>query len=243
MVRCVISLTTNPTRLSQLDAVVSTLKQQTRQPDEIFLCVPYVFKRTEQVYDIEKLTPSVSSSVTVIRCVDQGPITKLVPALKREWMNKNTYILCVDDDCLYDTNLLEYCLDTATEQKADVVANVNLTHYTVNGNMAEGVTGFFVRVGAFQEDFWDYLDAVLKDRTCYVSDDYVISNYFHYKGIKITPNKHVESITHRTLPQSFDNSGLRTIDPEGDQNGTRYRDCGRYIKGTSKYYVLEPKGV
>lgn len=101
--RVVASLTTMPDRYHKLPYVLKSLQAQTHQLDAIYLSLPTESKRLHISYP--ELPEAISSVCTVVRCIDYGPITKLVGALLSE-QDPEVIIITFDDDVIYSPNLV-----------------------------------------------------------------------------------------------------------------------------------------
>ena len=108
--RVVVSLTTTPNRLSKVSNAVNSLLAQRYAPDAVYLNVPEgpMKRHPERSYDEVSIPAEINSNpkVTVIRSIDYGPATKLIPALHRE-TDPDTLIITVDDDFEYPELLTE----------------------------------------------------------------------------------------------------------------------------------------
>jgi hypothetical protein len=103
--RIVFTLTTIPGRYEQLYKTLKSLHFQTLKADSIYLAVPKICARLNQSYP--SLPDKIRKLCTVVRIEkDYGPITKLIGALLKE-TDLNTIIVSVDDDRIYESNLLE----------------------------------------------------------------------------------------------------------------------------------------
>ena len=102
----IISFTTIPTRIQSIKPMVDSILNQTLTPDEIILWLPDEYKRiktkTNEIPDFIR-----DSNIRVELCQDMGPFTKLYYALKKEWLNKETIIVTVDDDVYYPPKWFE----------------------------------------------------------------------------------------------------------------------------------------
>lgn len=125
--RVVVSLTTTPNRLDKVMDSVRSLAAQSLVPDQIYVHVPRgaMKRHPERSYDdvdipheLEKLAPLVK----VNRCVDDGPATKLLGALRLE-SDPSTLIITLDDDFVYPARLVE-ALAWEAEKKQDDVLGV-----------------------------------------------------------------------------------------------------------------------
>lgn len=99
----VVSLTTIPSRLSRLEATLKSLLRQTVRPIEIRLNLPLHSLREGIAYEVPGWLQGVDG-VTIVRCEDHGPATKLIPSLE---LPPETRILVLDDDRIYGATLVE----------------------------------------------------------------------------------------------------------------------------------------
>jgi hypothetical protein len=101
--RVVGSLTTIPSRISQIEKTLLTLTNQSYKLDAVYLSVPYSCQREDTTY----LIPDVLTEYcNIIRCQDYGPITKVMGALLSE-QDPDTVIITFDDDKLYPEGMVE----------------------------------------------------------------------------------------------------------------------------------------
>lgn len=100
--RIVASLTTIPSRIWHIELVLNSLLSQTRPFDAIYLNIPHRTRKNEE-YSIPSF---ISPKITINRCDDFGPITKLIPTLEKE-ENPNTFIITFDDDRILSKNTLQ----------------------------------------------------------------------------------------------------------------------------------------
>jgi hypothetical protein len=103
--RVVVALTTIPARANKLRPVLFSLIDQAEPPDAIVLALPEYSRSGERYPD--PATLGLPPSVTVVRCKDEGPATKLLPILKFE---PNAVLVIVDDDVIYPRGFLQTLL-------------------------------------------------------------------------------------------------------------------------------------
>lgn len=123
--RVVVSLTTTPSRLSKVMNSVNSLLQQSVVPDQIYLNVPTgpMKRHPERSYDkvkLPKMLGNLEGILTINRCVDDGPATKLIATLRKE-TDPNTLIITVDDDFEYPHRLVEALAWEATHNPKDAL--------------------------------------------------------------------------------------------------------------------------
>lgn len=106
--RIVASLTTIPSRIYYIEPVLLSLLEQPF--DMIYLNIPKKTRKNQE-YSIPSFLTNLQKTgkLTINRCEDYGPITKLLPTLERETDN-NTYIVTFDDDRIVAKNTLQTIL-------------------------------------------------------------------------------------------------------------------------------------
>ncbi|CEG44343.1 uncharacterized protein PHALS_00712 [Plasmopara halstedii] len=108
--RVVVSLTTTPSRLHKVMDSVRSLTKQNLVPDQIYVNIPegQMKRHPERSYDDTEIPSELlelAPLVQVNRCVDDGPATKLLGALRIE-KNSSTLIITLDDDFVYPPELV-----------------------------------------------------------------------------------------------------------------------------------------
>lgn len=100
-----VSLTTTPSRISQLRPTLASLLDQTRPPDAIVLNLPQRCERDASPYAIPRFVAEFPG-LRIERCErDLGPATKLVPTLLRQ-PDLESALIVVDDDQIYPRELV-----------------------------------------------------------------------------------------------------------------------------------------
>jgi hypothetical protein len=103
--RIVVSLTTTPARARNLSRVLAGLLDQSVPPDRVVLALP---RRTRAgVAYPDRAELRLPPTVDVLPCEDEGPATKLLPALALE---PDALIVVVDDDVVYPRGFIEALL-------------------------------------------------------------------------------------------------------------------------------------
>lgn len=110
--RTIISLTTTPERIFHLKPTIASLLDQNVKVDEICLFIPYISRKGVE-YEIPYWLTSTKSIVIYRVEKDEGPSTKLLFALRKENKNNNkeTRIIVVDDDRIYNKNTIKTLVD------------------------------------------------------------------------------------------------------------------------------------
>lgn len=118
----VVTMTTLPSRIGNIQPTIASLCNQTVLPEKILINIPEYSKREKTGYripDFLKENPLVEINFTE---EDLGPATKLLPALEKYWDNKDQLLMVVDDDEVYPKGLIENYL-----QYTDLSENAVLT--------------------------------------------------------------------------------------------------------------------
>jgi len=197
--RVVLSLTTMPHRISQIEPTLRSLNAQKWAPDAIYLNVPKVNRRTAEPYTIPAW---VGKYATVHQTNDYGPATKLFGALEVE-KDPNTIIITVDDDKLYPSTLVGALaskfrygdrvaygacgwsmMPVPTERE---VVPVYVPHMLRGSHgrvidVLQAVCGNAYRRGYFKDSVESM--TVPRGSPCYTTDDIFISYYLKHVGVK-----------------------------------------------------------
>ena len=159
------SLTTLPSRIKNISETIKSLNNQTIKPEIIYLNLPYKFKRFENYKfnedDISKLK---DENLTIIRCNDFGPSTKLMGSLN-EIRNNYDCVILVDDDHIYHEKTFEIFIQNF---------NINQINYSFYLNKI-----FNIRMGQCADGFLintKFLDHIDKFYEKYVQNN---KNLFH----------------------------------------------------------------
>lgn len=193
----VVSLTTIPPRVATLAPTLETLVAQ--GADAVVLCLPRLFRRFPGPVE----PPSLPAGVTLLRCDDHGPATKLLPAL-RAW--PRAHVTVCDDDCLYAPGWL----DALTPRGAEAVAGSvwSVTRLRRQGredgaDVAQGFAGLTVTAAMFD----DAPFAIPPE--AWAVDDLWISGQLARRGVPIRPAPEARArVTPRgTLPGALQHDG------------------------------------
>ena len=135
----VVSLTTIPERLEKglPEICVNSILTQTVYPDYIIINIPRVSKRgklynAEMVKKLEQTYSRITRPIIKVQfgTQDLGPITKIVPTLffiKHELsgLNEPIYVILVDDDCIYNINMIERLTTAKKENPQEMVISTS----------------------------------------------------------------------------------------------------------------------
>jgi hypothetical protein len=101
----IVCLTSIPGRIEHVGGTLKSLLVQGRAPREIRLHVPEFSRREGKAYTLPGFLAQLPG-VKVVPCEDQGPSTKLLPALRD--LPPDQPIVVVDDDMLYPGEMLDH---------------------------------------------------------------------------------------------------------------------------------------
>lgn len=193
----IVSFTTSPSRIHKCQPMLLSILNQSRKPDLIILNIPKIFNRTGEQYSVPK---NVSDYVYVnVIENDLGPGTKIIPTIK--YLNDNNYdkndtrIIYLDDDIKYMNKMIE-CYEKnihINDNSTWTATGFDFINFQLNGKrnnndsciIAEGYGAVCVKLSIFDDDFIEYINKYIHDIDCKLSDDVILSNYYHKKNIQI----------------------------------------------------------
>jgi hypothetical protein len=205
-IKFVVSFTTSPTRIGKCGPMIHSILNQTRKPDLFLLNIPAEFARTGETYNVPKY---IRKSLTVNRIeTDYGPATKIIPAvtyLKDETNVKahkfdldTTRIIYLDDDIAYPPKMIDSYEKMIAQGDSNVwtATGFDFVNLKLNGKrahrdtatIAEGYGSVCVPLKTFGDDFMEYMTryTASDNQICRLSDDVILSNYYHKQGVGIT---------------------------------------------------------
>lgn len=222
----ILSLSTIPSRIFNIDKTLDSLLNQTITPEKIILNIPrkYTlrFKVSMDIINIEKLLDKYLDKI-IINYVeeDNGPGTKLLGLLKSD-INldlKDTYIVLVDDDVIYKPIMLEYFNNYNKKKHNNNLQTASFFCYNMNDIViGQAVDGFFIKPNLIKQ-FKKYYDSIKEYDFINFHDDYYISYYFHLKHIPINYIERPDNILIYDLQKTSDIDGLAQTD--GKYNRTK----------------------
>lgn len=118
--RVIVTLTTIPPRKFSVIETIKSIKQNSVQPDAIYVNLPkYLPRFPDQSYDPLLKQKLSELGVFVNDCEDMGTLTKSIPTLEYE-KDDDTLFIILDDDGIYSTNFLKGLIDGYEEFKCVV---------------------------------------------------------------------------------------------------------------------------
>lgn len=204
----IVSLTTIPGREPYLQSVLQSIVPQLKEGDRIVLNVCEEYKRfPKETLKLPDTIKDYDKNILVVnKAEDYGPLTKLVPTLKK-WPNEQ--ILTVDDDCLLHPDTLDCYRRYLRLGKSCALAlrgrKLNDLNYhnarlvvcneiasIENVDIITGVWSAMYNSSLFDMDFFENLD----DQD-FMNDDITICGHLHEKEIEtlIIPANIIQSPT------------------------------------------------
>lgn len=244
MERVVVSLTTSPERIHDMESVVDDIVlRQTRLPDVLYVNIPDRFSRTGQAYSIPDWLPK-KPRVLINHCgEDYGPITKLFPTLEAETHPETMIIIC-DDDTEYGKDWIAELVkkanrfpDDAITYRCDGSFIQRLLLYPKRCKIPMGYGGVLFRRKHFQQDFEEYMRKANQCFNCKYGDDYVIGSYLDAKGVQIRISKNEEFHQHS---YGFQTDALHRISNGEVRGKHRYEECHGYLAKEGMTRLPEP---
>lgn len=209
--RVVGTLTTMPDRYFKLPQILQYLRSQTYPLDAIYVGIPHISRRLGIPYP--DIPEEITNLCTVVRCLDYGPMTKILGALLSE-TDPNTVLISFDDDMVYPPDLVEQLLNKHSHYPNSalgsagmllrntcpmcaITPNENFFPYHISkfaippeGRRVDSIYGY---AGAlYVRKFFPSIDRLedellsyaLINHDMYMNDDITISGYLSKKGIE-----------------------------------------------------------
>jgi hypothetical protein len=198
--RVIVSVSTLPDRIANLEPTLDCLMNQTRMPDEIVLALPEFSLRQQKRYLVPQYLAAYSS-IRILHCEkDWGPATKFIPVVQQELAagRGETLIMVVDDDRVYPRDGLETYLhyhrqlpDAALCFRGALMPNdlIWLRAKTIRADriheprkvaVITGCGSYFIQPRFFNAQLWDYSAA---PAGAFYMDDIWISGWLDRRKI------------------------------------------------------------
>ncbi|MDA7472387.1 glycosyltransferase family 2 protein [Candidatus Pelagibacter ubique] len=170
-----VSLTSIPPRFSTLEKTIRSINSQIKKPSKIFLNIPLKYKRyPDSKYNFLQLE-KIFENLTIIRCKDYGPGTKLLGSL--EYLMDYDYVVLIDDDHIYNKDMLDIFNKEALK---DLDSAYSFCVYNVEDcKVGQGADGFMINTNFLKEIFEFFNKFVLNNKKLFFNDDLWISIYLN----------------------------------------------------------------
>ena len=195
--RVVLSLTTIPNRIYLIKKVILSILNQSVHFDALYFNVPEMSLKNIP-YKIPLFIKNINDERFILnRCIDYGPITKLIPTLEKE-TDPDTIIIICDDDQIWAKNTLELFLIKQKEFPNDALS---LSGFCIGKfpflfqidcksetdplvDWIQGTTGILIkRCMLNTEKLKDYSKVQINERILRRNDDHWINYHLHCNHI------------------------------------------------------------
>lgn len=182
----ILTMTTVPSRLeTALPQSLKILSDLNFDDYELHLNLPSVYKPTGEKYLVPKWLSKMSRVRVFDGLDDIGPKTKIVPTLLRT-NDPDAIIITVDDDILYNRDLINYHLKKREEYPDAALGfsgtvrgrMIFFTQHDVEVDILDNYKTASYKRSMFSDDFFN-----IYANKCW-NDDIVVSAYFRDVGIK-----------------------------------------------------------
>lgn len=243
----VISFSTTPYRIQEIQDTVSTILQQNTKVAAIYLAVPYVFKRDNTPYIIPEWLQN-HPKITVIRTQDYGPATKVLGILEQIKLEPNTIIISMDDDIKYPKNTVLHLVykskkypneaigiagaDLDYDDYGNLIPNkigglISQTNSDAHATLLQGFGSIAYRRKFFSDDIFEISNA---PRECINSDDLYLSFYLSKQNIprRILSNRYINKLEiNYSNDIGYKDDALHNLIPAPSD---KHRICINYMK-------------
>lgn len=235
--RLVVTLATIPSRIASIRPVIDSIKNQTRKPDLIYICVCEFCEWEQSTYEVPEWLGAADEVEIVVSPTDHGPANKLLGMLHAE-PSPTTRIVIVDDDWAYRPDMVEVLENRFEHERraaigssgariprewsvmetrigGEISAKPHMRHQLVF--VAESPEDIAVDIlqfgfGSIVLRGWfddDIYELIQPREPLFFSDDVLFSAYLESKGIERV------CISGLPLPRLLDHADLRPLHGEG----------------------------
>jgi len=171
-----VSLTTLPSRIDNIEETIFSIKNQSIQPDKIYINLPYNFKRFKNYnFSSEQIKRLKSYDLEIIRCEDFGPATKLMGSINKIKDNYDCVIL-LDDDHIYHNSSFEIMLNNFKKEQINYSFYLNKIFSIRHGQCSDI---FLINTKFLDEIEIFYRKYVEKNNKMFLDDDLWFAIYLY----------------------------------------------------------------
>lgn len=212
--KLIISLTTIPSRINELDEVLDSLINQRLKADMIFINIPKQYKRFNQPIVIPDSFHTKYKNTVKVYFLDEdfGPATKFIGSLKNPEISKDDVIIVTDDDVVKKRNWTIKLLRCYEKNKI-----CSFEERRLGKQILWGYLGYI-----FKKDIFDLNDMLsfynkIKNN-CFLVDDHWLTGYCHYKQI---PIDNIRIIKASEINHNFQISNDSLVRLKGDEKRSK----------------------
>ena len=130
-------MSTIPSRVKNINAILENINNQTLKPNKIFLNVPLKYNRFRNEIISEKDLDDIrKENVEIIRCNDYGPGTKIMGSVDK--VRNYDCVILLDDDHIYDKNICKIFLEAFKKEPINYSFYLNKIFNIKMGQCADG---------------------------------------------------------------------------------------------------------
>ena len=229
----VLTMSTVPSRLNaDLSGRIGALLDHLPHNFSLVLNVPHVLKRTNTSYPDIPNSLYAHPRVQIERVDDQGPITKVLPTLKRVLHTQFKCVLVViDDDVLYPAKYIENLVRNVTPQSRFVKGHTSRSYYEA-GRVPEGFKGYAIPSQVVTAELISKLEEINALQACQTADDYAMAAALVAVGIPLEEYDSGPLRIRQLAPMETDSLAQRSV-ASGVNIHARYNACKSEIGGVS----------
>lgn len=246
----VVTLCTSPKRIDKIKPVIDSILNQTIKPDKIVLNLPFVFKRHNSRFGKIPGFLKNNSRVYINWCDDIGPATKVLPTVKI--VRPFTNLISIDDDIVYPPDTIASLLEMSKLYPEAAITghsrmllekDDSLQHRRdkTKLQLAELVEGHasVLYKREFLLDF-DYDDILTTPKSCFLGDDFTISNHLRKKKIPIIVIKDILDTIYSTsgvLDYGLESDAIHLGADGTQQDQHDYEACAAHLRDNNNLYI------
>jgi hypothetical protein len=252
--RTVVTMTTTPSRIDACFRSLYSILDQTHRVDEIILNIPHVSRKGVAYVIPEwlRLLARRNQSITIHRCADLGPITKLAPTLER-YRNETVSVIVVDDDVIYKERHVYRLCELSRDFPNHAISGTGYRSFRKDGREKEyrnygpglkqvdvlmGVSGFLVTTRMFRYE--EFMKGREKRPEYFFVDDNYVSMYLTSRRIPIIAMKYAEGLS---CPE-FSNFIKMVFNRDSDSLcRTANRPCADGWFGENERLIMDDQGM
>ena len=130
-------MSTIPSRVKNINAILENINNQTLKPNKIFLNVPLHYNRFKNKIISERDLDNIrKENVEIIRCNDYGPGTKILGSINK--VRNYDCVILLDDDHIYDKNICKIFLEAFKKEQVNYSFYLNKIFSIKMGQCADG---------------------------------------------------------------------------------------------------------
>ena len=182
--KIIVSFSTIPTRINDIEPVIKSLINQSLKPDKIYLNIPKKYKRfNEKLIEPEFLKKEEYKIVEIFYMEkDYGPASKFIGTLLNPSVSPNDYIFITDDDVEKKDFWLKTLYDKFLALKQTTICS--FVELNLGKEIIWGYMGYVLRKKMINvNDLLDFFDKIEDD--CFLVDDHWFTGYCRHKLISI----------------------------------------------------------